>query len=454
MEQFILNYKNNEPYYIQIYNYFKGQIINGNLKKNDKLPSIRGLSMDIKVSKTTVEAAYNQLVVEGYVNNIPKKGYFIVELKDYNFSKSNIKKETHKKNNKTNYINNGVDRTSFDIKMWKKLYGYVLQDQREELFTGGDQQGEELLRREISDFVQKTRGVKCVSDQIVIGAGIQYLLGILCSLLRNKHYNIAFEYPGFNQAKNIFEDYNMDIISIPVYQEGIDLEELKKSQAKMVYLSPSHQYPTGSVMPIDKRIEILNWAQKNHAVIIEDDYDCLIRYESRPIPALQGLDKTGHVIYLGSFSKILLPSIRISYIILPLDILKIFDKEKRRYAQTSSKIEQLTLAKFMQEGHLEKHLRKIRKLYRKKNEIIVNYIEKKAKDKIKILGHDSGLHMMFEIYTDKPNKEIVMQAANHNIYIEMVESFHQVKKLVVFPYSGLELEEIENILNILIKEIF
>lgn len=454
MEQVILDLKSNEPYYIQIYNYFKNEIINGNLNKNEKLPSIRGLSMDIKVSKTTVEAAYNQLVVEGYVNNIPKKGYFIVELKDYNFSNSNNKKESHKKSNKTNYINNGVDRTSFDIKMWKKLYGYVLQDQKNELFTGGEQQGEGLLRKEISDFVQKTRGVKCISDQIVIGAGIQYLLGILCSLLRHRHYNIAFEYPGFNQAKNIFEDYNMDIISIPVYQEGIDIEELKKSKAKMVYLSPSHQYPTGSVMPIDKRIEILNWAQENQSIIIEDDYDCLIRYESRPIPALQGLDKTGHVIYLGSFSKILLPSIRISYMILPLDILKIFDKEKRRYAQTSSKIEQLTLARFMQEGHLEKHLRKIKKLYRSKNELIVNFIVKKANDKINILGHDSGLHMMFEINTNKPNKEIVIQAAKHNIYIEMVESFHQGRKLVVFPYSGLELEKIENILNILIKDIF
>ena len=215
----------------------------------------------------------------------------------------------------------------------------------------------------------------CIRDsQIIIGAGIQYLLSILCSLLRDKHHDIAFEYPGFNQAKNVFEDYNMDIIPIPVLKEGIDIEKLKKSKVKMVYLSPSHQYPTGSVMPIDKRIEILNWAQENNSIIIEDDYDCLIRYESRPIPALQGLDKAGHVIYLGSFSKILLPSIRISYMILPLDILENYKWIKARYSQTSSKIEQLTLTKFMAEGYLEKHLRKIRKLYYKKNAVSYTHL--------------------------------------------------------------------------------
>lgn len=452
MERVIIDYNNSEAYYIQIYNYFKNQIIMGKLQKNDKLPSIRRLSLDIKVSKTTVESAYNQLVVEGYVNNIPKRGYFVVELKDYSFSKTNEKPQIIEKEKDSHYINNGVDKGSFDNKVWRKLYGKVLQE--DEIFTPGDYQGEVDLRQEICDFVQKSRGVRCNRDQIIIGAGIQYLLSILCSLLRDKHHDIAFEYPGFNQAKNVFEDYNMDIIPIPVLKEGIDIEKLKKSKVKMVYLSPSHQYPTGSVMPIDKRIEILNWAQENNSIIIEDDYDCLIRYESRPIPALQGLDKAGHVIYLGSFSKILLPSIRISYMILPLDILEIYKWIKARYSQTSSKIEQLTLTKFMAEGYLEKHLRKIRKLYYKKNEMIVNFIEKRAEDKIIILGHDSGLHMMFEVNTEKTYGEIIKVAKQYNIYLEMVESFHKGMKLVVFPYSGIELEKIEDTLNILIKDIF
>lgn len=454
MQQIMIDYKSKEPYYMQIYTYYKKEILKRELKKGEKLPSIRGLSMDIKVSKTTVESAYNQLVIEGYVHNIPKKGYFIVELKEYSFPQVEDKKIFIKENKEIKHINNGVDTRSFDIKLWKKLYSSILEEKNQELFTVGDPHGEFMLRKEISDFVQKTRGVQCKSDQVVIGAGIQYLLGILCSLIKDKYDKVAFEYPGFDQAKNIFEDYNMDMISIPVYKEGIDIRTLKKSSAKLVYLSPSHQYPTGSVMPIDKRIEILNWAQKNKAIIIEDDYDCLIRYESRPIPALQGLDKAGNVIYLGSFSKILLPSIRISYMILPRDILEVFNKRKKRYAQTASKMEQFTLAQFMQEGHLEKHLRKINKLYRQKNESIVDFIESQAKNKIKILGHDSGLHMMFYVDSSKSNTEILKQANKNNIYIEMVESDKKGLKLAVFPYSGIAQEQIKDLLSILIKKVF
>ena len=182
MERVIIDYNNSEAYYIQIYNYFKNQIIMGKLQKNDKLPSIRRLSLDIKVSKTTVESAYNQLVVEGYVNNIPKRGYFVVELKDYSFSKTNEKQQIIEKEKDSHYINNGVDKGSFDNKVWRKLYGKVLQE--DEIFTPGDYQGEVDLRQEICDFVQKSRGVRCNRDQIIIGAGIQYLLSILCSLLR------------------------------------------------------------------------------------------------------------------------------------------------------------------------------------------------------------------------------------------------------------------------------
>lgn len=221
----------------------------------------------------------------------------------------------------------------------------------------------------------------------------------------------------------------------------------------MVYLSPSHQYPTGSVMPIDKRLEILKWASSNEAIIIEDDYDCLIRYESRPIPALQGLDKKGHVIYLGSFSKILLPSIRISYMILPQELLNKYKIKIGRYSQSASKLEQLTLAKFMKEGYLEKHLRKIKKVYHRKNEIIVNFINKYAKDKINILGHDSGLHMMFELKTKKTNTEIIREAEKLKIYLEIVEGYNE-SKVVVFTYSGLDENEIETTLKLFIENVF
>lgn len=453
MEKIIIDDTQTEPYYIQIYNYFKEEIISGSISKGSKLPSIRGLSSDIKVSKTTVESAYNQLLVEGYINNIPKKGYFVVNLKDYNFIVDRVSTLNKQEKEVECYLNSGVDKNSFDIKVWKKLYGNVLSEQKSEIFTVGHYKGEEVLRDRIREFVQETRGIKCSSEHIVVGAGIQYLLGILCSLLKKEKYEVAVEYPGFNQAKNVFEDYHMKILNIPVHHEGMDIDMLKKSQASMVYLSPSHQYPTGSVMPIGKRLEILNWANENQRIIIEDDYDCLIRYESRPIPALKGLDKGGHVIYLGSFSKILLPSLRISYMILPENILSIYEREMDRYTQSSSKIEQLTLAIFMKEGYLDKHIRKIRKIYHMKNEMIVNYIDKHAKDRIRVLGHDSGLHMMLELKTSKSNEEVIKEAAKHNILLEAVEGNYLKSLIVVFTYSGLEKEEIGSILDKLIKNI-
>lgn len=454
VKQILLDDQKKEPFYMQIYDYFKNEIIQRNLKKDEKLPSIRELSMDLKVSKTTVESAYNQLVVEGYVNNISKRGYFVVELRDYDFPMEKNTKPSHREKRSIYYKNSGVDKGSFDKNTWRKLYGNILMSQEGDLFTGGDPQGEESLRDSICEFVGRTRGVKCSRQQIVIGAGIQYLLGILCSLLKDNHRSIAMEYPGFTPAKNVFEDYNMDILSIPVFQEGIDIEKLKQSHAKMVYLSPSHQYPTGSVMPIDKRLEILNWAKENDSIIIEDDYDGLIRYETRPIPALQGLDKVGQVIYLGSFSKILLPSIRISYMILPRDILEKYSLQKNRYSQTSSKLEQLALSQFMQQGYLEKHLRKIKKAYARKNERIVDFIKKHAQDKINIIGHDSGLHMMFELKSQKGPEEIIEGAKKANIYLEVIEGYREGQVLLVFPYSGLEEGEIPNILEKLIENVF
>lgn len=454
MEQIILDYSKREPIYIQIYDYFKKEIINRNLQKEEKLPSIRELSTDINVSKTTIEAAYNQLVVEGYVNNVPKSGYYVVEIKDYLFREvRNPVKQDEVVENK-DYINNGVDKKSFDVKVWKRVYGNVLLEQEDELYTSGDEQGELVLRQNICRFVQKTRGVHCSASQIVVGAGMQSLLGILCSLLKGRYHNIAMESPGFTHAKSTFEDYSMNIIPIGVSREGIDVDVLKESDAKMVFLSPSHQYPTGSVMPIDKRLEVLNWAKEREGLILEDDYDCLIRYESRPIPALQGLDSTGHVIYFGSFSKILLPSIRISYMILPQPILELYTSSKRQFSQSSSKMEQLTLARFMEEGYLDKHLRKIKKIYYRKNELIVNFIKNNARDKINILGHDSGLHMMFEITTDKEVNEILKDAESQSIYLELVEGFQKDKLVVVFTYSGLEENEIEGILDSLIKKVF
>lgn len=449
MESIIINEKNDEPLYIQIYSYYKEEIIKGRLGKNTKLPSIRQLSMDLKVSKTTVEGAYNQLVVEGYIDNIPKKGYFVVDLNEEYFSDNSSRHIQKNNENTITYLNIGVDKNSFDIKTWRKLYGNVLKEPGNHIFTSGHEQGEIALRKNICSFINKTRGVECIPSQIVIGGGVSMLLGILCSILKGDKSFAALEFPGFIQAKNVFENYGYDTVSIPVNEDGIDIKELKKSNAEIAYISPSHQYPMGSIMPINKRIEILNWAKEQHAFIVEDDYDCLLRYETRPIPALQGLDNGKHVIYLGSFSKLLLPSIRISYMVLPQLLM---DKYlKGIYTQSSSKLEQLTLAGFMEMGHFEKHLRKIKKIYKKKNELITNFINSYKNNNIRIIGNDSGLHMMLEVNSTKSIEDIINKAREFNIYLETVEGYNKDRLLILLTYSGIDEEEIEQVLTNLVR---
>ena len=208
-------------------------------------------------------------------------------------------------------------------------------------------------------------------EQVVIGAGIQYLFGLIASTFKSEYSSIAFEYPGFSKGMYIFEDYGYKMVKIPLEKDGIDMKTLEASQANIVYVSPSHQYPTGNVMAIKKRLQLLDWAKKNNAYIIEDDYDSLLRYEGYPVPALQGLNEGENVIYVGSFSKLLIPALRISFMILPVSLMAKFEAILPRYSQSVSKIEQLALENFMSEGAFERHIRRIKKIYGRKNALLI-----------------------------------------------------------------------------------
>lgn len=442
-----------KPIYIQLYSYIKNEIIDGNLHANQKIPSIREASSTLNLSKTTVENAYNQLVIEGYVENVPKKGYFVSKLSDYTVSSNNqvIDENYSNKLSVPNiYVNNGVDYHSFDAAIWKRLYNKVINDENSLIYNSGDFQGEILLREEISRFINRTRGAKTTPEQIIVGAGVQYLIGILISLIKRDYSIAAVEDPGFKKAEYIFEDYNFELAHIPVYDSGLSINALKNSNSKLVYVSPSHQYPLGSVMPINKRLELLDWAGKNNGLIIEDDYDSIIRYENMPVPCLQGLDKNDCVIYLGSFSKILLPSIRISYMVLPKKLLSTYSSLKNRYTQSASKIDQLVLSNFIKDGYMDRHLRKIRRIYKKKNQLITKIIEEKANKLFKIVNADSGLHLVLEATSNKKLDEINAATSDNNISLNII-SKKDNKLLLSLNYSGISDKKIPEFIDSLIQ---
>lgn len=444
----VFDKKSKKAIYIQLYEYIRSEITSGLIKPDSKLPSIREASATLKLSKTTIENAYSQLLAEGYIDNYPKKGYFVCNLSDYNFeNKIDCKKDKLIQNKDTVYINDGVDNGSFDISTWKRIYNKVMSDEETNIYNSGEVQGEKILREEISNFVNTMRGGHTSPDQVIIGAGVQYLLGILIGIIKDKYKSVAVETPGYKKAEFIFEDYLLDVKPIAVNDNGLSfVTKIKESNAKLVYLSPSHQYPLGSIMQVNKRMELLEWAYNNDGLIIEDDYDAIIRYGGMPIPCLQGLDKQDCVIYLGSFSKMLLPSLRISFMVIPKKLLPIYYDNKSRYTQSTSKIDQIVLANFMKEGYMIKHIRKIKRIYKKKNFMITSILSEKFKGNIEIINSDSGLHIVCEVKTKKNEDEIKNSAKKNNILLNIVSS-NESNIIFSLNYSGIEMDVIREFVN-------
>ncbi len=450
----VFSKEGNKALYIQLYEYIKTEITTGLLKPDSKLPSIREASSTLALSKTTVENAYSQLVAEGYIENSPKRGYFVCDLSDYSF------KDSHKSSKKAvslpgeiEYINDGVDRDSFDSSSWKRLYNKIISDEATNIYSSCSIQGEKLLREEIANFVNTMRGGHTNAQQVVVGAGVQYLLGILIGIIKESYNTVAVEKPGFNKAEFIFEDHMFSINHIDVTDHGFPVEELRKSDAELIYISPSHQYPLGTIMPVNKRMELLDWAHRNNGLIIEDDYDSMIRYGGMPIPCLQGLDKNDCVVYLGSFSKMLLPSLRISFMVLPERLLPKYNLIKTRHTQSTSKIDQLVLASFMREGHMSKHLRKIKRIYKKKNTLLVNSFKNAFDDKLDVISSDSGLHIVCEAITEKTEEKLKEDAKNLNILLNIISSKNG-KIIFSLNYSGIIMDEIHSFTTLLGKALF
>lgn len=440
------------PLYIQLYDYIKTEITSGLLKPDSKLPSIREASSTLNLSKTTVENAYSQLVAEGYIDNYPKKGYFVCDLSEYNFDIS-ISKKTLDHHREILYLNDGVDKESFDVSTWKRLYNKVISDPKTNIYTSCSIQGEEFLREEIANFVNTMRGGHTHAQQVIVGAGVQYLLGILIGIIKDDYDVVALEKPGFNKAEFVFEDYGFNIKHIEITDTGFSISQLQESNAQVIYISPAHQYPLGTIMPVNKRMELLDWAYKKKGIIIEDDYDSMIRYGGMPIPSLQGLDKNDCVVYLGSFSKMLLPSLRISFMVIPNRLLTTYNKIKNRYTQSTSKIDQVVLAHFMKEGYMVKHLRKIKRIYKKKNSSLLMSLRKTFEDKLEVISSDSGLHVVCEAKTQKSEQKIIKDAQNSGILINIIKTKNN-KVMFSLNYSGIDIGYIDEFTGLLRRVLF
>lgn len=416
-----LNSKAQTPMYEQIYQYLKEEIKTGRLEVHTRLPSTRNLAAHLSISRNTVELAYAQLVSEGYLESRPRSGYFVspigglLHMKEGAWSeKAQAKPILVKQKPEFDFSPFSVDITGFPFSTWRKLSNQCMNNMNQDLFLLGDSQGDLPLRQAIAGYLHEARGVNCNPGRIVIGAGADYLLQLLRQLF-GAECVIAMENPAYLRAYQILRGSGCKMMPVSVDKEGLRVDLLSATEAEVVYVTPSHQYPLGAVMPIKRRRELLAWAQeKPGRYIIEDDHDSEFRYKGKPIPSLQGIDTSGCVIYLGTFSRAIAPAIRVGYMLLPEPLYQIYQKEYFYYASTVSRIDQAILYEFIQGGYFERHVNKMRKRYRVKHDSMLCAL-KQFGNKVRISGENAGLYLVAEFFTDKMEQEVILRAENEGI---------------------------------------
>ncbi len=457
------DYESTTPLYLQLYLYLRNAILSGGILPGDKLPSLRLMGKQLGLSVTTIDLAYNQLLTEGYVKSKPQSGYYVCNIPPEAL-KNGISRDASNSNTDTDFENLSYfseaslkalyfDSSSFDFIKWKKCTNKVLTDYSDFLLLEGDPRGEAPLRYEISKYIYQARGVRCNPDQIVIGAGTQQLTGLLCIILNRLGIEyVAFEAPGYIPIQDIFQTRGFKMSLVPVLKEGIQIEMLPANIKSVAYVSPSNQFPTGSIMPVARRYALLKWASQNNSIIIEDDYNSELRYFGKAVPSLQGLDEEERVIYLSSFSSTLFPSIKISYMVLPEPMLKLFEEVLGGYSQTCSKTEQLTLALYMEKGLYQTNIKKLRNLYSQKIQIATQSLKFYLKDRVKLLSSTSGLHMLLEVplCEGQTLAMICEEAAERRLPVTPVATrdseipSQQKKGLLILYYTRVPLEELDS----------
>ncbi|HDR7784541.1 PLP-dependent aminotransferase family protein [Bacillus sp. FSL M8-0063] len=417
---FNINRKSENPMYQQVYQYIRTQILSGKLEKGKKLPSIRQLAIQLEVSRNTTQVAYEQLQSEGYIRSENKKGFFVEAIiSDETLNFQPIREPHHETKHtamKTIDFKIGtVDQENFPLKKWRMITNKIIKDSS--MFSYGEKQGDIKLRKALADYLFQSRGVNTSTEQIIIGSSTQHLLLLLSLMLKQDYNYLAVEDPGYNMARELFFLQSFIIDPIPVKERGIQVDLLLKSPSRLLYVTPTHHFPYGVTIPVNERLKLIEWAKKMEGYIIEDDYDSEFRYIHQPIPSLQSLDSNDRVVYLGTFSKALLPSVRVSYMVLPKRLINEYKKILPLLEQTSSSIHQQTLATFMDEGYWYSHLRKMKALYKRKMNLLNKELSKHFKEYVKIKGGSSGIFVIIEVKTKMSEKMLIERAHNHGIIV-------------------------------------
>lgn len=427
----------------QVYEELRRAILTGRLLPGQKVPSTRALADNLQVSRTTITQSYDRLLSEGYLETLVGSGtYVCTQLPDDLLHAAPVTPESNCKSLPLHLSDYG-DRLSqtpftlqapptqpisfrygqpalqhFPIALWRKLLSRYCLASTDWLDYGTDFQGYRPLRQAIATYLGRARAVQCDPDQLILTNGTQQALDLVMRLLINPGDRLGIEDPGYLSARRIFASHGAELIPIPVDESGLMVEKLahfESNSLRLVYVTPSHQFPTGSILSLSRRLELLAWAQQHPCLILEDDYDSEYRYQDRPIPALQGLDQNHSVIYIGTFSKVLFPSLRLGYLVVPPNLVSLFAQAKWLSDRQLPTLEQQVLTEFIAAGHLESHLRKMRSHYDQLRQTLVQALQQHLGDRVMIFGEKAGIHVMVKFRTHWSDAEVIEHAARAGV---------------------------------------
>ena len=453
MLTYSFEYKGKDSLYEYLYKQIKNDILSYKLSPGEKLPSKRAFAKHLNISTITVENAYNQLVAEGYIYSLPKSGFYVSDISSTKplEDKRPVRDEEYATSGDAifaDFTSNSTVVDTFPYALWAKTMRQIMSDYEHKLMVRSPYSGIKELRVAIADYLYQFRGMAVEPEQIVVGAGTEYLYGMLIQLLgRDKKY--AVEDPGYQKITRIYQANQVDCCHIPMDDSGVDMVALETAGADILHISPSHHFPTGIVTPVSRRYELLSWAAKSGGrYIIEDDYDSEFRLVGKPIPSLQSIDVADKVIYMNTFSKSLSSTIRISYMVLPNSLVGLYKERLGFYSCTVPNFEQYTLYRFIEQGHLEKHINRMRNFYRIQRDKVLERIKnQKNYSKVEILEENSGLHFLMRVDTKLSDNELVARARKNGVIISCLSQYSYLKEnatehIVIINYSGIKTDEI------------
>ncbi len=423
--------KNNpKPLYMQLYEFLVAEIRSGHLACGEHLLGKRSAALHLGLSVNTVDRAYQMLVDEGYVQARPRSGFWVNDLGPLlplplapattpvaDFAEKAASTYVH-----YSFLSGGIDSTLFLRKTWNRLSKEVLSSSLD-LFSKGESYGDFVLRKAIADYLRGFRGVQCTPEQVVMGAGLEVLLARLSPLLPQGA--IALENPGYAKTSRLFQNVGRDTTALNVDEKGMCIQALVQNQVGVCYVTPSHQFPSGFVMPAPRRAELLHWAAEHNGLIIEDDYDSEFRFSGRPLPSLQSMDRQNRVVYAGTFSRSLAPGIRASYLVLPPKLLEAWQNHYHDYACTIWRPEQHTLARFISEGHFSRRLNSVRLCYRQRLTRILSLLEQGLpKSSYQCFNTHTGLYFILKLHNCHASK-LANEAAEKNLEIRALSHYAQ-----------------------------